>query len=341
MATSDDKAPLRPRAPVSSWDALILLSMFVSIALMTRMGAFPRYFQAVIVGSAITGGGFGMWLYFRSLKADMIRRHWVEKVFVFLAATVACATVAPFLTIGLPESINNATKRSVAKELAAFKADKVDGYPAFKAAALRDFNIAVTLADEQQTWLKTLLADSGSASPASVDQGPGFCELSYLPSSLQKSFPIEDPALRKYWVKGVLTHELGHCVDAQRDFVTASSDHKASAFSIAPAAQSSVKDVFGYAAASARSDTKLWKEAFADVFAIGWWKLAAPAGQWKPLSDAMLAKRLDAQTRDKDHATSCWIRIAQRTAQPSSMAGLPAWADAIRSDGGCRAKLNP
>jgi hypothetical protein len=102
--------------------------------------------------------------------------------------------------------------------------------------------------------------------------------------------------------------------------------------SIAPMVAKEVNDLEAHLQASAHPSTQLWREAVADIFAVGYWKLTAP----ESVSDlvAMLSRKRSAAEGGR-HGTNCWIDHADREVAPPSIATIFEWADRIRASASC------
>lgn len=104
--------------------------------------------------------------------------------------------------------------------------------------------------------------------------------------------------------------------------------------SVAPQDAVGIRDIEGLVAVEQNLATQLWREAVADLMAVGFWKLASPDAV-EELTANLRHHRVKAANRDKEHATVCWIDFASRAAPPSSMAALFGWADQLRSQAAC------
>ncbi|MGT0250399.1 MULTISPECIES: hypothetical protein [Burkholderia cepacia complex] len=213
-----------------------------------------------------------------------------------------------------------------------------NGFAAVRAYARENFGKTLVLGDKGSNWANTTLLIP-NASGANMAIRAGYCLLGFNEPVFMKTFspPGEvDPVL---WERGILMHEFGHCVDVSRDLppeATNGIGHR----SIAPQDVAAVHDLDSFLVIEDRRPTVLWREAFADVFAIGYWRLndapAAPA-----LTDALYRKRQKLAGDDKDHATTCWVKYAvspKAPPLPVTNHGLLEWADAVRSLAPCQVK---
>jgi hypothetical protein len=78
----------------------------------------------------------------------------------------------------------------------------------------------------------------------------------------------------------------------------------------------------------------LWGEAVADTFAVGYWRITAPAAA-AGLIDSLRRRRAADASTDSTHATMCWIDHAALAPAPASTATLFEWADQLRASAPC------
>lgn len=205
--------------------------------------------------------------------------------------------------------------------------------------AKNDYGLDLVRQDQRTSWLYTIFLLRGST-PAAMDYGPGFCELTVEKDNLLWMYFVKGIEDRDNdaWEKGMVIHELGHCVDVSRDLPPKNTQGWKT-HSLAPMAERNRKsDVQGFIDASNDESSKKWREAFADVFAIGYWKLTTNADQESRLVKALLEKR----RADKgSHHTTCWIKVAQGESPPSDRKNLRQWADSIRAKSQCLTEDQP
>ncbi|GJI95083.1 hypothetical protein RugamoR57_18010 [Duganella caerulea] len=247
---------------------------------------------------------------------------------LYAVASVAIAVLIPLLS---QVSYFEYLRHGHAARSNEFRKDP-DGMVAFQNLAKVHYGIDVVLNDPDDDWVGTTLALKG-ASPAFIDTNAGYCVLSFDSSSLRLDFGIENPRLMKAWTKGILMHEMGHCLDISRDQRGFGEKSSLGSRSIAPSISQYVYDVQSYADAANKDSSKLWREAYADIVAIGYWKIAEPDSH-TILTANLRAERVK-NVRDTIHRTMCWIDAAKSKAAPASMENLPAWADDIRSKTRC------
>ncbi|WP_248645724.1 hypothetical protein [Xanthomonas translucens] len=172
-----------------------------------------------------------------------------------------------------------------------------------------------------------------NASVASMALRPGYCQLSMHRANVLRGFEPVGHVDRGRWVQGVMMHEFAHCLDGSRD-MPAFGQHIIGTRSLAPMDATNVQDIQGFLDAGTTQATQLWREAVADTFAVGYWKLTAPADAGD-LVASLRRKRADAHL-DTTHATMCWINHAENAALPASTADLFRWADQLRASAPCK-----
>ena len=219
-------------------------------------------------------------------------------------------------------------KLSVARYEAARAAFMEDpqGFPFIKQFAREHYGVHVVLANATSDWNANTVALPHSIT-AGMRTAPGYCELHINVVNVRDRFAGSDPQSR---IKGVLAHELAHCLDSSRDLPTFASDGVGTR-SLAPSDAAQVTTLEEYLESEARLPTKRWREALADIFAVGFWRLT-------DLHAAQLVADLrDRRTAgDAAHATTCWIDQAVVAPMPTSMQTLLSWADAIRAAAPCK-----
>ncbi|AFJ03850.1 hypothetical protein Q7C_2730 (plasmid) [Methylophaga frappieri] len=200
-----------------------------------------------------------------------------------------------------------------------------DGFPFIKNFALEHYGAHVVLTSPVSGWT-TSSFPLPHASAAFMAIGPGFCELTLNQENVLRGFSGDDPGL---WVKGVMIHELAHCLDISRD-MPSFTNNKIGIKSIAPTAAGNVVDLESHIEAANGLATKRWREALADVFAVGYWRMVEPSAN-KLVAD-LKEKRRNGATA---HTTSCWIQYAANAPLPDNLSSLLSWADEIRTTAHC------
>lgn len=148
------------------------------------------------------------------------------------------------------------------------------GFPMLREFAQKNFNVDVILGKAEDSWAPTTLM-LVNPSPASILVGPGYCMMNMNRDTLAMLMGTPNKEDTASWTQGVMMHELGHCLDIRRDL--SSSDGLAvKVHAIAPIDVLNVKDIRSYLVTSDEESTTLWREAFADIFAIGYWRIVVP-----------------------------------------------------------------
>jgi hypothetical protein len=259
------------------------------------------------------------------------RQPWIKdakRPFERRAGIVLSVLFVPILTYlvallaGVALERTSAERYTSARE--AFMTDP-EGFPFIKSFALEHYGVHVVLASAVSGWATSSVA-LPHAGAAFMSVGPGYCELTLNRANVLRGFNGDDPSS---WVKGVMVHELAHCLDVSRD-MPAFTGREIGTRSIAPSEAGEVVDLEGHLDAATRLPTQRWREALADVFAVGFWRMTE-AGAGDLVAD-LVEKR---GSGDAAHATSCWIQHAAETPLPPTFAGLLPWADEIRTKAHC------
>ena len=220
-------------------------------------------------------------------------------------------------------------KLSVARYEAARAAFMEDpqGFPFIKQFAREHYGVHIVLADATSGWNQNTVALPHSVI-ARMRVEPGYCELRFNLVNVRDRFAGPNPQSQ---IKGVLVHELAHCLDLSRDAPAFAGGGGIGTRSLAPSDAAKVTTLEEYLASAARLPTQRWREALADIFAVGFWRLS-------DLHAAQLVADLrDRRTAgDAAHATTCWIDQAVVAPMPTSMQTLLSWADAIRAAAPCK-----
>ena len=255
--------------------------------------------------------------------------------FIFLTAFAGLVS-AGLVCISSLESIHREKGLKTAWNLERSRFEKsAEGFPVLQRVAREQFGLELVLGTDEDSYQATTHQAPG-ASVGLMTVLPGYCALGLWPVGIAREFPVESgdtafPDQRS--VLGVAFHELGHCVDESRDQASFKDPHVGTA-SIAPGDRAGVKDIQTYVVAERKVQTKLWREIYADLFAVGYvgleWKGDAPVFQ-----RALLNERIAHAPDDPTHATACWIQAALKASPPDSLATLSQWADARRASAPC------
>lgn len=215
-------------------------------------------------------------------------------------------------------------------ELSRYK-NEPDGFTYIKSIAKQNFGVNLILADANVGWMDTQF-ESPMRSPASVNVGPGFCEMRIFPSGVE-SQGVGSKYELQAWLRGVQIHEIGHCIDMQRDF---NSDNELVSHpkSMPPLRSGEVASIGLWGSPA----SKQWREAYSDLLAIGYWHLEYPM-IFEKLYSQIVSKRREgiyAKHSDLTHDTSCWLAWGAKNEYPRNLKDLPTWAETIREKAPCK-----
>jgi hypothetical protein len=203
--------------------------------------------------------------------------------------------------------------------------------------AKNGYGVDVVIGPARDSWAQTsLVLRAGASGPASMSHESWYCELNISRESTLASFTAPKAALTRAWLLGLMMHELGHCLDADRDKPLVGRP-EVGTHSIAPGLAGDVHDTRSFLTAESEKPTELWREALADMFAVGYWKLnfASDAGD---LIGGLLKTR-NSHAEDTGHRTSCWIEEAEKAMPPVSEDKILEWADHLRLTSACSLAL--
>ena len=247
----------------------------------------------------------------------------------------ACALLVPFLTaliaLGAGAAAQTYSMHRFNVDREAFATDPQE-FPMLRTFAHQNFNVDVVLGNANDSWASTTV-NLPNSSVASMSLSPGYCELNMYRDNVLRSFAPAGKQNQTLWIQGVMMHEFGHCLDGLHDLPNFG-EHAVKVHSIAPIDAKGVSDVQSYLAATEENTTKIWREALADTFAVGYWRLVAP-GEAANLAASLRLRRSNAAQGDSTHATMCWIDQAMHSMPPVSEKHLFTWADHQRSVASC------
>lgn len=255
-------------------------------------------------------------------------------VCAYAAYVVVAALSASYMTSFLMQGLSQGRFNEARNRLN----NDPQGFPMLRRFARENYGLEVVLGDRLSGWAQTEMMIPG-ASVATMSLQSGYCEMNMNRQRVMREFgPVQgnDPTL---WIQGVMMHEFAHCLDAYRD-MPGFNGRPPSTFALSPADARNVKDAMTYIAATRTGSTMLWREALGDIFAVGYWRLAAPSGQANLLTTRLREKRAEDASADKIHATMCWIDKAVRAPLPATNKDLLRWADQIRSTSGCSTQIS-
>lgn len=248
-----------------------------------------------------------------------------------------CMALAPFLVYYIPAGLSSTLQSMSIKQFradrAAFMTDP-QGFALLRKLASEHYGVDVVLGDIELSWALTTVNVPG-ASVASMLLQPGYCQLNMHRANLLRSSDLGDPLNNNRWVQGVMMHEFAHCLDGSRDMPAFFGQKSLGTRSLAPADAPEAKDLDSFLEASSHEATQLWREAVADIFTIGFWKLTTPPAITGELVSRLQRKRGTSAAHDPWHATGCWLQYANDAAAPATTAEIFEWADRLRASAPC------
>jgi hypothetical protein len=204
-----------------------------------------------------------------------------------------------------------------------------NGFPYIKEFAKSHYNLDVVLGGMDDAWaLTSLTLNLPGQSPASMIYGPGYCILNINRENAQANFSPKQSQDKEAFLKGILIHEFGHCIDVTRDTPNFG-QHTYKDNSISPVDKAKVKDAGTFHETSQTHDTILWREVFSDLLMAGYWKLTYPERAQK-LIDEWRQIRINKAT-DTEHQTSCWLDQVKTMEAPKNYRSLREWSDHQRT----------
>lgn len=319
----------------ASWSEFLFpLAWTACVAVVTvacRAISTDWWFIAAMLGMTAAAGA--MW----ASQRDWLKRrnspnqgNWERHIVIGV-----CSLLVPVLTVIITLTAGSAAQ---AYSIHRFNVDRMgfaadpQGFPMLRTFAQKNFNVDVVLGNANDSWASTTVNLPGS-SVASMSLSPGYCELSMYRDNVLRSFDPAGKQNQTLWTQGVMMHEFGHCLDGLRDLPNFG-EHAVRVHAIAPIDAKGVSNVQSYLAATEEDSTKIWREALADTFAVGYWRLVAP-GEADSLAASLRLRRNNAAQGDSTHATMCWIDQALQAAPPASEKDLFTWADHQRSVAKC------
>lgn len=231
------------------------------------------------------------------------------------------------------------SERVKENSVSAFRADRErfladpKGFPMLQQFAKSYYGIDVVLGDVDESWASTSVRLPG-ASIASMMLVSGYCRMSMYRGHLAENFPPAPNVDMVSWSHGVMMHEFAHCLDEYRD-LPGGTAKPAGTLSLAPSDAKGVNTIATYLKATEAHSTVLWREALADVFAVGYWRLTVVPSEAAKMIASLRAIRVGRAGEDAVHGTACWIDRAAKAPMPASYQELLRWADALRSSATC------
>lgn len=206
------------------------------------------------------------------------------------------------------------------------------GFLRIKKFAANQYGIPLRLGGYEESWALTTLRIP-QASVASLRTETGYCTINLSDPNMYNMYVnTKYSGPYKDWKLLILAHEFAHCVDRTSDLSPTMGSNVISLNSIAPAARTDVKDVYTFIDAEDKEPTQLWREAFADLFAVGYMYVEDPQIGHK-LEDSLINYRKN--RNDVIHSTSCWLDYARDKSKPKASEGILLWANDIRTKAPC------
>lgn len=197
--------------------------------------------------------------------------------------------------------------------------------------AFDNFKVPVVLMGKSG-WMFTQNTLNPQYSPGLNWMSSGHCVMIADPDRITNMLPLFSNVNKKDWTTLILMHEVGHCVDISRDMPMGFSKQILGTHSIAPTSQP-VEDLPTFFNAELDENTHLWREAFSDVFAVGYAYLNLKDPDL--MVDALYKMRERSQ-EDVTHQTQCWLDAAKLVDKPVSNKKLLEWTDNIRTSSKCK-----
>lgn len=306
---------------------LFLLVIFTMLATIFAKVFLVHYYVTAVIILGIIGS---LCIYF----FDEIKRESTRKKIACLFGISIIAGAIAVLANVFVNAAEYLDKQYFDKEVSKFKEDP-EGFKFLKNYAKENYQVDMVLANSRSLGeISGLNLPTGMLAANFINNG--YCELQIAPDNVRRVFNAGDNIDQVLWGKGIVIHELGHCLDLRRD-LPAFGKSGIHSFSIAPKYSESVRDIDSYIEATQKQETVLWREAFSDIFAVGFWKLNAPQ-QAEAMSARLIFLREKNLKSDKVHGTTCWIKEALHTPGPNSQEGLFDWADEVRKRSSCEVK---
>jgi hypothetical protein len=304
-----------------------LIFLFVAFYAPQAMIFSPSMMKFAAVGTAIAASAIFIFMFYDNKTLKQSELVIFSILYAFVAVVFCANSLSPDHNIFEQRSKNafNHERKVVIENPKLF--------PAIKALASQ-YDTELVLGKLDDSWaLTNLVIPEGSAAYMTVKDG--YCEMGFNRTRVLRDFDLAGFHHQDDFMAGIMAHELGHCLDIKRDFAHLAADHKMATASIAPQDRAGVHDLESYLAAENKASTALWREAYADTFAVGYWRLhdnTSSGALIKHLGDVRNLNKTD----DRVHATMCWIQAAEKAQPPKSDTDLAKWADTIRSTAECK-----
>lgn len=296
--------------------------------LIFKFTTFPDHsYLHLIALSALTAWVSAYFIWKFLLKDEKVEGR------IFLTVMLSLgSTVLMLLATNLFVELNMRYQKDKYDAAVSMERENKQGFLKIKKFAESQFGIPLRLGGYEESWALTTLTIP-QASVASLRTETGYCTINLSGPNLHNMYqrskysgPFQD------WKLLTLAHEFAHCIDRTRDLSPSMGMTIRNTNSIAPAARLEVKDIYSFLDAEEKAPTQLWREAFADLFAVGYMYVEDPQIGLK-LEDSLINYRKI--RKDKIHSTSCWLEYARDKAKPKTPDDLLLWANDMRIKAPC------
>ena len=96
-------------------------------------------------------------------------------------------------------------------------------------------------------------------------------------------------------------------------------------------------DVSTFVTAESSSKTQLWRESYADLFAVGFMSLD-PKYDTAALRESLIKLREKRKEQDPTHNSVCWLQYSKSQPFPQKGSDVYSWANNIRIKAPCELK---
>ena len=136
-----------------------------------------------------------------------------------------------------------------------------------------------------------------------------------------------------------LARKFAHCLDRATDVPGELGQPLKALNSIAPSDRSKVKmdDVSTFVTAESSGKTQLWRESYADLFAVGFMSLD-PKYDTAALRESLIKLREKRKEQDPTHNSVCWLQYSKSQPFPQKGSDVYSWANNIRIKAPCELK---
>lgn len=296
--------------------------------LIFKFTTFPDHSNwPLIVLSALTAwvSAFFIWKYlFKDLESK-------GRIFLTIMLSLG-SPVLMLLASSLFLELNMLYQEKKYTAAVSMERENEQGFLKIKKFSESQFGIPLRLGGYDESWALTTLTIP-QASVASLRTETGYCTINLSGPNLHNMYqqskysgPFQD------WKLLVLAHEFAHCIDRTKDLSPSMGMTILNTNSIAPPARLEVKDIYSFLDAEEEVPTQLWREAFADLFSVGYMYVEDPQIGLK-LEDSLINYRKS--RNDTIHSTSCWLDYARDKAKPKAPEDILLWANDMRIKAPC------